>query len=123
MRKRSQYRRRAPDRLVEKVQIRRESETVVRTDSVAVGGDSTFDFEDPVRRHAEIYANHLVLSACIRGWSDRMVSDLSAGERSAAPPANEDDYLRGYIRALRDLAEHLFEGDGLPGGPLTKETR
>ena len=41
---------------------------------------------------------------------------------TAAAADDPDTGLRA-IRALRDLAEHLCEGDGLPGGPLTKATR
>lgn len=69
-------------------------------------------------RFPEIYANHLELADYIRSWSDRMEPELSAIGRLSDRSFSEDDYLLGYIRALRDLAEHLVIGDALPDGPL-----
>lgn len=69
----------------------------------------------------EIYANHLALAGYIRSWSDRMEPELTTVGRRTDRSFNEDDYLLGYIRALRDMADHLVLGDALPEGPLTLE--
>ena len=77
---------------------------------------STDDF---ARQYPELYSNHLAIAACIRAWAERMTPELiAAGRRPASEPINEDDYLLGYMRALRDMADLLVDGDGLPDGPL-----
>lgn len=70
-------------------------------------------------RYPEIYANHVAVADYIRSWSDRMEPELSLGGRRSDHSVSEDDYLLGYIRALRDMADHLVLGDALPDGPLT----
>ena len=50
-----------------------------------------------------------------------MEPQLSAVGRLPGRSLSEDDYLLGYIRALRDIADHLVLGDALPDGPLTLE--
>lgn len=87
----------------------------------ATGGDAIVlaTTTSPAGNFPEIYANHLALADYIRSWSDRMEPELTAVGRLADRAFNEDDYLLGYIRALRDLADHLVLGDALPEGPLT----
>lgn len=63
--------------------------------------------------YPELYTNHVAIAACIRAWADGM-----SGQLPARDVCNEDDYLLGYTRALRDMAGLLMDGDGLPDGPL-----
>lgn len=75
--------------------------------------------EDFASEYPELYPNHLVIAACIRAWAERMTPDLVAdGRMPGSEPSNEDDYILGYVRALRDMADLLVDGDGLPDGPL-----
>lgn len=83
----------------------------MRTDSLSGGGDIQGDAL--ISDHPAVYANHVDVAAYLRDWSDRM-----SPARAGIAPGNEDDYLMGYIRALRDLADHFVQGDALPGGPI-----
>ncbi len=70
-------------------------------------------------RYPEIYANHVALAEFMRSWSARMEPELTDFGRRQERFYSEDDYLLGYMRALRDLADHLVLGDALPDGPMT----
>lgn len=75
--------------------------------------------EDFERQFPELYPNHLAIASCIRAWAERMTPELvAAGRRPGSEPISEDDYMLGYVRALRDMADLLVDGDGLPDGPL-----
>ena len=83
------------------------------TDGVTTLGAGD-DFAD---RYPELYPNHVAIAACIRRWADGM---RPAVERCTGPERvlSEDDYMLGYVRALRDMATLLVDGDGLPDGPF-----
>lgn len=61
-----------------------------------------------------IHASHLALADQLLACSRSMRNHLTHPE---AATHDEDDYLRGYMRALDDLAAHLRHGDYLPGEP------
>lgn len=63
--------------------------------------------------HPQLHASHLALADRLRGCSRGMRGQLVHPD---APTHDEDDYLRGYMRALDDIAAHLRHGDCLPGG-------
>ncbi|GAB96696.1 hypothetical protein BJY21_002723 [Kineosphaera limosa] len=72
-------------------------------------------------RYPELYPNHVAIAGCIRAWAERMVPQLSAVTVGAEPgtvPGSEEDYVLGYARALRDMADMLVDGEGLPDAPL-----
>ncbi|WP_226343824.1 hypothetical protein [Agilicoccus flavus] len=64
---------------------------------------------------AALFENHLELAAYLRGWATALAREVGDDRRA---PVDEADFLRGYGRALVDLAGHLSIGDALPGGPL-----
>lgn len=73
------------------------------------------DEQDLDRLYPEQFACHRRLSGFLDIWADQ--TDLEA--------SNEHDeweaaYMRGYSRALRDMAQHLREGDALPNGILAE---
>lgn len=83
---------------------------------VASSAGTVADFAD---QYPELYPNHLAIASCIRAWAERMTPDLMVnGRMPGSEPINEDDYILGYVRALRDMADLLVDGDGLPDGPL-----
>ena len=85
----------------------------------AAGAGPSSDTPNEFGAYAELYDNHVAIARCIRGWSERMVTDLvSRGRPPGSEPVCEDDYLLGYLRALQDMADLLVDGDGLPDGPL-----
>ncbi|SIE91779.1 hypothetical protein [Mycobacteroides abscessus] len=55
-----------------------------------------------------LYINHLRIARSIRGWASRARHTSGLGE----------DYRRGYVQALREVAAHLREGDYVEGGAL-----
>ncbi len=65
--------------------------------------------------YPELHANHLLLAQFLRVWAQDLQGDLGP----TGGPTSEVDFLLGYQRALRDCAEHLTDGDGLPGGAVT----
>lgn len=70
---------------------------------------SSYDPETVERLLAEqpaLYINHLRMARCIRGWADRM------GES----PSGNEEFNRGYAKALREVAAHLRQGDYVEGG-------
>ncbi|WP_040157132.1 hypothetical protein [Mobilicoccus massiliensis] len=62
---------------------------------------------------ADLYSHHLYLSHFVREWARAVLRD-AAQERGHA----EAEYLKGYAKALTDMAGHLEDGEALPGGPL-----
>lgn len=60
-----------------------------------------------------LYINHLRIARSIAGWASRLE------ERNEA--AN-DDYQRGYVQALREIAAHLRQGDYVEGGSMIVST-
>ncbi|MDO5628483.1 MAG: hypothetical protein Q4G43_09200 [Mobilicoccus sp.] len=64
-------------------------------------------------RHAGIYTNHLFIAEFVRGWAEFV---LDCADREVG--VNEVEYLKGYARALDDVAGHLERGEALPGGPV-----
>lgn len=91
----------------------------MRADSCGAGAVVLAVPSPHVGRFPEIHANHVALAVYMRSWSLRMEPELSAVGRLPGRSVSEDDYLLGYIRALRDMADHLVLGDALPGGPLS----
>lgn len=90
----------------------------------APGSSSAGSAEEFAGQYPELYPNHLAIASCIRAWAERMTPDLVAkGRRPGSEPISEDDYILGYVRALRDMADLLVDGDGLPDGPLFEVAR
>ncbi len=77
--------------------------------------------DDFVEKYPELYPNHVAIAACIRAWAQRMDPQGDRPVRSSCV-VSEDDFLLGYTRALRDMADLLVDGDGLPDGPLFPQT-
>jgi hypothetical protein len=61
--------------------------------------------------HRELYLNHLAIAKHLDFW----VTNLDS--RPALEGGDED-----FIRALREVAAHLRQGDYLPDGVLYRET-
>jgi hypothetical protein len=59
-----------------------------------------------------LYINHLRIARSIVGWASR----LRTGRYSTS--GEVDDFQRGYIQALREIAAHLRQGDYVEGGSM-----
>ncbi|WP_255790624.1 hypothetical protein [Mycobacteroides abscessus] len=55
-----------------------------------------------------LYLNHLRIARSIRGWASRL-NESNTGDK---------DFQRGYVRALREVAAHLRQGDYVEGGQM-----
>lgn len=80
-----------------------------------VGGVAMDTDIDASPQDATLFDNHLSLAAHLREWAAALQIEVGDERRD---PRDEADFLRGYVRALSDLAGHLSVGDGLPGGLL-----
>lgn len=59
-----------------------------------------------------VYASHLSIADFAAGLAQRLLAETHTD--GSGP---DDEYLRGYARAMSDLAEALIAGDMRPGGP------
>ncbi|WNG80179.1 hypothetical protein C6A86_018205 [Mycobacterium sp. ITM-2016-00316] len=55
-----------------------------------------------------VFLNHLRVAQALRGWAKR-AEDRTFGS---------EEYQKGYIRALREVAAHLRQGDYVEGGEM-----
>ncbi|WP_078314737.1 hypothetical protein [Mycobacterium sp. D16Q16] len=58
-----------------------------------------------------LYVNHLRIARSIRGWASRLQGSHTG----------DKEFQRGYVRALREVAAHLRQGDYVEGGPMIIE--
>ncbi|KAB7761769.1 hypothetical protein [Mycolicibacterium mucogenicum] len=56
-----------------------------------------------------LYVNHLRIARSLRGWASRMKRDT---------PSIGDEFRKGYVQALREVAAHLRQGDYVEGGEM-----
>ncbi|MBW3084033.1 hypothetical protein KEM60_00216 [Austwickia sp. TVS 96-490-7B] len=73
-------------------------------------GEGTPTVADP------IFANHLRIADFAAALSQRLLAETRTN--SEAP---DDEYLRGYARAMSDFSEALTAGDMCPGGMFCPE--
>lgn len=65
-----------------------------------------------------VFANHLRIADFAASLSLRLLAETHTD--GSGP---DDEYLRGYARAMSDLSEALIAGDMCPGGPFCPEPR
>lgn len=78
---------------------------------------ASYDADDIDRILVEqpaLYINHLRIARSIQGWASRLESG-GYGNRG------DNDFQRGYAKALREVAAHLRQGDYVEGGPMIIE--
>lgn len=63
-----------------------------------------------------LFANHLRIADFAAGLSQRLLAETCMGGDGP-----DDEYLRGYARAMSDLSEALMAGDMRPGGIFCPE--
>jgi hypothetical protein len=65
-----------------------------------------------------VFANHLRIADFAASLSQRLLAETHTD--GTGP---DDDYLRGYARAMSDLSEALIAGEMCPGGPFCPDPR
>ena len=60
-----------------------------------------------------LYINHLRIARSVDKWAGRLESSPEAGF--------SEEYQKGYVRALREIAAHLRQADYVEGGVLIVE--
>lgn len=84
---------------------------LISADTQHVGQDAA-SAADPV------FANHLRIADFAASLSQRLLAETRTD--GTGP---DDEYLRGYARAMSDLSEALIAGDMCPGGPCCPDPR
>lgn len=83
---------------------------LISADTYDVGPDASS--ADPV------FANHLRIADFAASLSQRLLA-----ETHTDGSGRDDEYLRGYARAMSDLSEALKAGDMCPGGLFCPDRR
>ena len=65
-----------------------------------------------------VFANHLRIADFAASLSQRLLAETHTDDSGP-----DDEYLRGYARAMSDLSEALVAGDLCPGGLFFSEQR
>lgn len=71
---------------------------------------------DAVTSANPLFANHLRIADFAASLSQRLLAETHTNGSGS-----DDEYLRGYARAMSDLSEALIAGDMCPGGPFCPE--
>jgi hypothetical protein len=80
-------------------------------DASRMSGWEGTDAADLLRRHPDLYRNHLTIAKWMDHWNGRMAND----------PTLDGEFQEGFAAGVRDLAAHLRQGDLLPDGVIYRE--
>ncbi|WP_299517987.1 hypothetical protein [uncultured Serinicoccus sp.] len=63
----------------------------------------------------QLIVNHLHIAKALDGWATRM-------EENATEAGSDEQFDKGYAKALREVSAHLRQCDYLPGGAMIEES-